>query len=183
MGRPALIQPCLPLRVVQDVNVAHLHQLPSRFPGGFTLLVYAVYYDLGAFVGQHLLRVVDELVRDADRTRQVGALVTWPRECLHEDEVVPRSILAFSSTRVISLTTARSSFLTGPALAQNGRSPRRFLHGGPQRREVVGTVVPETIDEEGGRPSHPAFEAAPEILAHPVGVGVLRELPIEPLRI
>jgi hypothetical protein len=178
-----LIQPCLPPRVVQDVNVAHLHQLPSLFHGGFALFVYAVYDDLGALVGQHLLCVVDELVREVDRTRQVAHLVVWPRECLHEDEVVPRSILAFSSTRVISLTTARSSFLTAPALAQNGSSPHRFLHSGPQRREVVGTVMPEAVNEEGGRPSHPAFEAAPEILAHPRGVGVLRELPVEPLKI
>jgi hypothetical protein len=59
---------------VQDVNVAHLHQLPSLLPGGFALFVYAVYDDLGALVGQHLLRLIDELVRDADRTRQVAAL-------------------------------------------------------------------------------------------------------------
>ena len=97
--------------------------------------------------------------------------------------MVPRSILAFSSTRVISLTTARSSFLIAPALAQNGRSPHRFLHSGPQRREVVGTVMPEAVNEEGGRRSHPAFEAAPEIFAHPRGVGVVRELPVEPLKI
>ena len=67
-------QPCLPPRVVQDVNVAHLHQLPSLFPRGFALFVYAVYYDLGVLVGQHLLRGVDELVREVGRTRQVAAL-------------------------------------------------------------------------------------------------------------
>jgi len=50
----------------------------------------------------------------------------------------------------------------------------------PQRREVVGTVVPEAVDEEGGRFSHPAFEATFEILSHPVGM--LRQLPVEPLR-
>ncbi len=43
--------------------------------------------------------------------------------------------------------------------------------------------MPEAVNEEGGRRSHPAFEAAPEILAHPRGVGVLRELPVEPLKI
>ncbi len=55
-----MIQPCLPPCVVQDVNVAHLHQLPSLFPGGFALFIYAVYDDLGALVGQHLLCVVND---------------------------------------------------------------------------------------------------------------------------
>ena len=85
-----MIQPCLPPRVVQDVNVAHLHQLPSLFPGGFALFVYVQYMTISARLsGQHLLRVVDELVREVDRTRQVAALLVWPRECLHENEVVP----------------------------------------------------------------------------------------------
>src|SRR5918998_178475 len=69
-----------------------------------------------------------------------------------------------------------------PVLAQNGRSPRRFLHGGPQRREIVGTLVPEAVNEEGGRPSHPALQTARRVLVHPVGVRVLRELLVEPLK-
>jgi len=40
--------------------------------------------------------------------------------------------------------------------------------------------VPEAVDEEGEGFSHPAFEATFEILSHPVGM--LRQLPVEPLR-
>src|SRR5918993_1501176 len=47
-GEPALIEPCLPPHVVQYVNVAHLHQLPSLFPGGFALLVYVQYITISA---------------------------------------------------------------------------------------------------------------------------------------
>jgi hypothetical protein len=67
-----------------------------------------------------------------------------PRERLLEVEVVPRSIFAFSFLRVISLTLNSLQFPYRPhILAQNDRSPRRLLHGGPQRREVVVTLIPE----------------------------------------
>ena len=45
--------------------------------------------DLGALVGQHLLRLIYELVGEVDRTWQVAHLVVPPRERLHEVEVVP----------------------------------------------------------------------------------------------
>ena len=43
-----MIHPCLPPREVQDVNVAHLHQLPSLFPEGFALFAYVQYITISA---------------------------------------------------------------------------------------------------------------------------------------
>src|SRR5215210_252019 len=88
-GEAGLDPALLASRVVEDVPVAHLLQLPGLFPRGFALLVHAVYDDLGALVGQHLLRLIHELVREVDRARQVAAFVVSPRERLHEDEVIP----------------------------------------------------------------------------------------------
>jgi hypothetical protein len=43
--------------------------------------------------------------------------------------------------------------------------------------------MPEAVNEEGRRAVHPALQTARRVLVHPVGVGVLRELPVEPLKI
>src|SRR5918997_451448 len=68
----------------------------------------------------------------------------------------------------------------------NSRVPRLALDlpGGIERRqqglEVVGSVVANTVGEEGRGPTHPASQAAPQVFTHPARVGVLLHLPPEP---
>src|SRR5215212_937228 len=77
-GQAGLDPTLLASRVVENLLVAHLLQLLGLLPRGFALLVHAIDDDLGTLVGQYPLRVVHELVREVDGTRQVAALVVLP---------------------------------------------------------------------------------------------------------
>src|SRR5829696_5558901 len=101
----------------------------------------------------------------------------------------PRSIFSLSSSREMVSTTAY--------LLRRFRSPESLTHescplapafpGGLQRRwqclEVVGTVVADSVYEEGRRTPHTAPQAAPEILGNPARVRVLFRLPLETLSV
>src|SRR5215213_8274275 len=106
--------------VMTYVGVAYGHQLTDGLFGLRSRRTHAVDDDLSLLVRDHLLRLVSLSWRQVDRTRQVAHLVVPLRRRLHEVEVLPRSILAFSSSLEISLTTARSLF---PASHPNVLAP------------------------------------------------------------
>ena len=96
----------LALRIVPDVRVSHDRQLPGDLFGGRSQGAHAVDDYLGAFVGQDIgCQFPDPIEWQVDGARQVDVLVVPWVQSLDEENVPPRSIFAFSSSRPMVAAT------------------------------------------------------------------------------
>src|SRR5437667_11578919 len=85
---------------------------------------------------------------------------------------------------MISASSSSSSFAScGSRSSMVAPRADRTVERREQRLEVVGIIVPDPVDEEGGRAVHAAANTAQEILVHAVRVDVFLELLVEQVEV